>query len=123
MTWLLIGLAGAAGALTRLGVSRYAGRRFGSALPWGTMAVNLMGAFLLGLLTGLMLGRGAISPVLKAVLGTGFLGAFTTFSTWQVEIFWLRRNGTPGLAWAHLLVSTGAGLLLAWTGVLVGWWL
>lgn len=85
------------------------------------MAVNLVGSFLLGLLTGSVLAHGSVSPAVKLVLGTGFMGAFTTFSTWQNEIFRAYDKGDRRAAWANLLVSTGAGLLAAWVGVVMGW--
>lgn len=122
VTWVLIGVAGAAGALVRLAVGVWvAGRRGGGSFPWATLAVNLLGSFLLGLLTGLVLGRGAVSPAVKAMLGTGFLGALTTFSTWQAEMFRSHQQGERQMAWANLLLSTGAGLLAAWLGIALGW--
>lgn len=122
MTWVLIGVAGAAGALARLVLGGWvAERRRGAAFPWGTYAVNILGSFLLGLVTGLVLGRGALSPAVRAALGTGFLGAFTTFSTWQVEMFRSYEKGERQMAWAYLLLSTGGGLLAAWLGIALGW--
>ncbi|MFZ5826388.1 MAG: fluoride efflux transporter FluC [Bacillota bacterium] len=122
MTWVLIGVAGAAGALARLAMGGWMASRRGSAgFPWATFAVNLLGSFLLGLLTGLALGRGALSPTVKAMLGAGFLGAFTTFSTWQAEMFRTYQQGERQMAWANLLLSTGAGLLAAWLGIALGW--
>lgn len=116
MTLIYIGLAGALGAMARYWASGLQGRR---AFPWGTMAVNLLGSFLLGLLTGLVM-KGLASPTAKAVLGTGFLGAFTTFSTFQVDTLRLHRGGRTTLAWLYLIASTGAGLLAAWGGLALG---
>lgn len=113
--------------MTTTYVSRHARRFPWSSFPWGTLAVNLTGAFLLGLLTGLAFSRGAVSPVVKTVLGAGFLGAFTTFSTWQNELFRAFSQGSRGrpesrtAAWANLLLSTGLGLLAAQVGLVVGW--
>lgn len=122
VTWVLIGLAGAAGAAARLWVGgRVTGRRNGAGFPWGTFTVNILGSFLLGLLTGLLLGRAAFSPAVKTVLGTGFLGAFTTFSTWQVDLYRAYRRGDSRTAWSNLLLSTGVGLLAAWLGIVIGW--
>ncbi|MFZ5816874.1 MAG: fluoride efflux transporter FluC [Bacillota bacterium] len=121
MTWVLIGVAGAAGALARLGLSGWVARRTNSDFPWGTLGVNLLGSLLLGLLTGLLLGGGAVSPTVRAVLGTGFLGAFTTFSTWHLEMFRTYNRGERQAAWAYLLLSTGSGLLAAWAGIALGW--
>lgn len=122
VTWVLIGMAGAAGALARLVMGGWVTRGVGGpTFPWGTFAVNILGSFLLGMLTGLVLGRGTVPPGVKAALGTGFLGAFTTFSTWQVEMLRTYQKGERHMAWANLLLSTGAGLLAAWMGVALGW--
>lgn len=122
VTLVLIGMAGAAGAVARLVISGWVAHwRQGSVFPWGTFAVNTLGSFLLGLVMGMFLGRGAISPEAKAVLGTGFLGALTTFSTWQMETYRLYRRGDRLNAWANLLLSTAAGLMAAWLGLALGW--
>ena len=80
LTWTLLIPAGALGALARYETGRLMFTRFGLRAPWGVLAVNLLGAFLLGLLAG-----AHPSDVLVIALGTGFLGSFTTFSTWMVE--------------------------------------
>lgn len=122
MTWVWIGVAGAVGTLARFIVGAWlSGRSDRSVLPWGTFAVNMVGSFLLGLLTGSVLARGAVSPTMKLVLGTGFMGAFTTFSTWQHEMFRTYTKGDRRAAWINLLVSTGVGLMVAWAGVVAGW--
>lgn len=122
VTWVLIGAAGAAGAVARLLMSGWLARRKGYlGLPLGTLVVNLLGSFLLGLLTGAVLARGVVNPTMKLVLGTGFMGAFTTFSTWQNEMYQTYSKGGRRAAWINLLVSTGVGLLAAWTGVVLGW--
>jgi CrcB protein len=122
VTWVWIGVAGAAGALARFMVGAWlSGRGDRSVLPWGTFVVNMLGSFLLGLLTGSVLARGAVSPTMKLVLGTGFMGAFTTFSTWQHELFRTYAKGDRRAAWINLLVSTGVGLMVAWAGVVAGW--
>jgi len=119
---MLMGLAGAAGAAARLLLGGWLnGRAARPAIPWGTFAVNLSGAFLLGLLTSLVTGRGILSPVVKLVLGTGFLGAYTTFSTWQLDLYQALRRGDATTALLNLALSAGLGLLAAWTGLAVGW--
>lgn len=122
MNWILVGVAGAAGALARHLVGGWVRGRAGpGAFPWGTFAVNISGSFLLGLLTGLVTGRGLLSAEVKLVLGTGFLGAYTTFSTWQLDLFQALRRGDATTALLNLALSAGLGLLAAWTGLAVGW--
>lgn len=107
-----VGLVGGLGAVVRLLVDTGVSARLGQAVPWGTLAVNLSGAFLLGLLVG------AAGPT--CLLGTGFLGAYTTFSTWMLETDRLGRGGRRGLAAANLAVSLLLGLALAWLGRRLG---
>jgi CrcB protein len=112
-------VAGALGAPARYLVER-AGRQLGSAIPWGTFVVNLSGSFLLGIITGVALSHG-ISPAARAVVGTGFLGAYTTFSTYVYEVVRdAERRRVPNATvylLASVVVGTGAAAAgLALTG-------
>ena len=80
------------------------------AFPWGTMTVNILGCFLIGLLSGMSLG-GQISPATKLVLVTGFCGGFTTFSTFMNENLLLGRDGAMLSAVFYTLASLALGLL------------
>lgn len=113
---LLIAGAGALGALSRYGVSLWALRVLGSRLPWGTLLVNVVGCLLLGFL----LEASALLPLSKEArlaLGTGFLGSFTTFSTFGVETLALVEAGD----WPGALLNVGlnlvVGLICAAAGV------
>lgn len=94
MTMLGLLLAGGMGGLARYEVAGLVHRQTGSARPWGTATVNLMGALALGLLVGLQ-SAGRVTDGLVAVVGTGFLGGFTTFSTWMVESVHLSEEAGP----------------------------
>jgi len=98
----LVGIGGAAGALVRWGiVSEWAGNGF----PWTTLVVNAVGCALLGVVTSR-----PVSTDVKRLLGTGFCGGLTTFSTFAVEIVQLLDRGSPGTAAAYVLVSIAMGL-------------
>ncbi|WP_420176981.1 fluoride efflux transporter CrcB [Luteococcus sp. OSA5] len=99
---LLMGLAGGVGAVGRFVVDQQLRARFGGGLPLGTVLVNVLGSALLGALTALTV-RGAASPGLLLVWGTGFCGGFTTFSTASLEVVELARAGRVLAALAHLL--------------------
>jgi CrcB protein len=105
LAWVGVGVFGAAGAFARfsLGAAVTAGRP--GDFPWGTFVVNLTGGFALGVLTGLGVTGDAL-----LVLGTGFLGGYTTFSTWMVEAQRLGEDAEFALAAAYLLGSMLAGL-------------
>jgi CrcB protein len=114
-TWLLI-LAGAAlGAPARWFVDGVVQARHDSVFPWGTFTVNVLGSFALGLLLGASL-EGETLVRLVALLGTGFCGAFTTFSTFSYESVVLAEEGSSGIAAANVLTSVVAGLAAAFAG-------
>ncbi|MGN6402916.1 fluoride efflux transporter FluC [Sinomonas sp.] len=117
MTVLLLGMAGGLGAGTRFMVDGLVRSLFRTALPFGTILINVTGSFLLGLVTGATL-HGAPTD-LQAVAGTGFLGGYTTFSTASVETVRLVQAGRPGLAALNALGTLGLTLLAAAAGVVV----
>jgi fluoride exporter len=113
LAWTGVALLGAAGAWARFRLGAAVAARWPSAFPFGTLAVNLSGGFLLGLLTGLSVTGDAL-----LVLGTGLLGAYTTFSTWMLEAQRLGEDGAWAAMWLYLLGSMVAGLVttgLGWT--------
>jgi len=112
---LCIGLVGGLGALGRFMLDTAVSRRVGRSFPWGTLAVNLSGAFALGVLAG-----ATISDDAYRIAGTGLLGAYTTFSTWMLESHRLAEDGRLRLGVANLLVSLVAGLASAWLGQQLG---
>ena len=116
MRILLVGLAGAAGALCRYGIGVAVGAR---SFPWSTLGINVVGSFVLGLLVEVAGARGW-SPGVTAPLAIGFLGAFTTFSTLAVETDLFLRTDRAATAAAYVLVSVGLGLAAAASGYRVG---
>jgi fluoride exporter len=113
--WVGIALAGAAGAVARFVVDGVVLTRTGGRLPWGTALVNLTGAFVLGLIAG-----AAPSHAIALVLGTGFLGAYTTFSTWMLESLLLAESGRTRAATVNLAGQLVAGFALAAIGFALG---
>ncbi len=105
--WIGIGLLGGLGACARVLLGAAVDRRADRPFPWGTLAVNLLGAFVLGVLAGAGLGGDAYT-----LAATGFLGAFTTFSTWVVDARLL--GGRAGVA--NVGVPLVLGLLAVWLG-------
>jgi fluoride exporter len=115
LTWTGVAVVGAAGAWARFYVGGLVTARRPSAFPFGTFTVNLTGGFLLGLLTGLSVSGDAL-----LVLGTGLLGAYTTFSTWMVEAQRLGEDGEFAAMWLYLFGSMVAGLAATAAGWLLG---
>jgi fluoride exporter len=112
---------GAAGALARGGLAEALPHAEG-AWPWSTFIANLVGALFLGWLLTRLAERVAPTTHWRPLLGTGFAGALTTFSTFQIETFDLVHSGHAGLGIAYALTSLAAGLALAVAGVLAARW-
>ncbi|PWU47857.1 fluoride efflux transporter CrcB [Micromonospora sp. S4605] len=114
MTALLVALGAAVGAPLRYLTDRAVQARLGSAFPWGTLTVNVAGSLLLGLLTGL-----PTDPAVGALVGTGFCGALTTWSTLSYETLRLARGGRQLAALLNVTASLAAGLAAATAGYLL----
>lgn len=115
MTPLAIALAGALGALTRHGLGVLAGP---TAWPWPTLGINVAGSFLLGLVA--TWGSARLPGPLTVALGVGFLGAFTTYSTFSVQTVGLVREGRLGQAAGYVAASLVLGLGAAAVGLAAG---
>lgn len=109
MTALLVAIAGGLGVLSRYGLSSAV---HGDALPWMTVAINVAGSFVLGVLVVVPLG----SEELRTTLGVGFLGGFTTFSTFAVQAVLDVDSGNPQRAFVYVAVSVIAGIAAAAAG-------
>lgn len=106
-----VGLVGGAGAIARFLLDGAVAGRLGREFPYGTLAVNLAGSFVLGVLVGATLSTDAYR-----VWGTGLIGAFTTFSTWALESHRLGEDGRLRVGALNFGVSLVAGVLAAWAG-------
>jgi CrcB protein len=115
-----IGLAGAAGALSRYLLQGWINRLIESAFPWATLAVNVSGCFVLGAVFTALTERFAVPADLRTMLTVGFLGAYTTYSTFAFETFRLGEDGAPTLAILNVVASVAFGLIAVWAGVTVG---
>lgn len=128
MEALFIMLAGSLGALTRWGVGKFTKNALpenfayasGSTNPIGTLIVNVVGCFLLGLAMESLFARDHIPKTYKAAITTGFLGSFTTFSTFGYETFTFLRNEQWLAAATNATANLLLGLLAVWLGIWVG---
>jgi CrcB protein len=119
MTYLGVALAGALGAVARYVADRAVQRRLDAVMPMGTLVVNVSGAFLAGVIGGLFLYRGlAMTPAV--VIGIGFVGAYTTLSTFDLETLRLFESGSVVLGLANVVASVVGGLAAAAAGVALG---
>jgi CrcB protein len=117
---LWIGAAGALGALARYALGGLVQRAGGASFPWGTLIVNMLGSFLFGAIWSLAEDRLVISGETRLIILTGFMGAFTTFSTLMYETGALLREAEWGLAALNLLGQNAAGLACLFLGLSAG---
>jgi CrcB protein len=111
---LLVAVGGVLGVLARYGIGRLTFG--GEALLWSTVGINLVGSFLLGVLVA----GGWFSRDVREALGVGFLGGFTTFSTFSVQVVLETDAGRPGRALVYVLVSVLGGIAAATAGYVLG---
>ena len=116
----LIGLAGFIGTLGRYWLSGLVAKRYGETFPSGTLAVNLIGCFLVGMFFYLLQERFLVNQTVRTIIMIGFLGGFTTFSSFGLQTFTLLQNGQFGLAALNVSLSNLIGLILVWAGYSIG---
>lgn len=115
--FILISTGAVLGANLRYWVGDWAAQKWGAALPYGTLLINVTGSLLLGFLMTLIAGRLALDPRWRLFFAVGFLGAYTTFSTYMFESFALLEKGQWLPAVGNLLGSTLLGLLAVGAGI------
>ncbi len=121
--WLWIALAGGAGALARYGLGGLVQRLGGASFPWGTAAVNAAGCLLFGIAVGFLESRVTVSAHLRPLLLIGFLGAFTTFSTFAFESAELLLDRQWAYFAANVVGQNVVGVLSVILGLALGRWL
>jgi CrcB protein len=120
MKYLLVLAGGAAGSLARYAAGTAIMTRMGSRFPFGTLFVNITGSFLIGLLMTLLTERFHPHPNLRLLLVVGFLGGYTTFSSFEWESYAAIREGGFWLGLANLTGSVVVGYAAVWLGALLG---
>lgn len=108
---LIIGIGGFLGAISRYGVALWIGQRWGRGFPLGTFVINVSGSFLIGLLMSLLTERFMVNPQWRLMLVVGFLGAYTTFSTFEYETGTLIKDGEWLIAMLNVVLSVLAGFI------------
>jgi fluoride exporter len=124
---LFVAIGGAIGALTRYGVVTTAARWWGTAFPWGTFTVNLLGCLLVGLAAAALEATEAVKtyePAVRYGFIVGFLGALTTFSAFGLDTLKLHSDRQFLFAALNVVANVSGGLALTWLGLRLGrlWW-
>lgn len=102
---LAVAAGGAAGAVVRYLVTSWIGHTLGHGFPWGTLVVNVVGSFALGALVEVMALKWSVTPELRAFMVVGVMGAFTTFSTFSLDVVTLAERGASAASVAYILAS------------------
>lgn len=117
---LLVAVGGLVGSVARYWIAGWVQGLNGTQFPVGTLAVNILGSFVIGLMMTASLERGVIGAETRILLTTGFCGGFTTMSTFSYETLALLRDGSGLVGMGNVAVTLGTCLLAAWCGSLAG---
>ena len=120
MHFLLVAVGGALGAAMRHGVNLLALRWFGPAFPWGTLAVNVLGSFVMGLMVELIARKLGASPEWRLFAATGLLGGFTTFSAFSLDVVVLWERGQMTMAATYVMASVILAIAALFAGLVLG---
>jgi fluoride exporter len=115
----MIGLGGFAGAVARYLVATTIQSRVHAGFPWGTFVVNVSGCFVMGIVMTLLTERLVTNPNWRYLIPIGFIGAYTTFSTFEWELFGANTEGAWWVGLAYLTGSVVAGYVALWTGIAI----
>lgn len=118
--YLMVGIGGFLGAVARFWLGGYIGARMGTRFPYGTLVINCTGCFLIGFVVTIMAERTHWNPNLRYLIPIGFIGAYTTFSTFEFETFRAMQDGDMLIAFLNVAISLVAGFLAVWLGVIAG---
>jgi len=119
MTYLAVAFGGALGAMSRFFVYNVFMRATTSTFPWATLTVHIVGSFLIGIAFVVITERLEMGPEVRGVVTVGFLGAFTTFSTFSMDTIGLLEQGQVGSAIIYVLSSVAVCIIAAWLGLTV----
>ena len=116
----MVGIGGFLGAIARFGLGTYVGNRFGSRLPYGTFVINVSGSFFIGLVLTVLTRKTDVSPNWRYLIPIGFIGAYTTFSTFEFETLRTIQDGQLIVGLLNILLSVTVGFAAVWAGVIAG---
>lgn len=119
LKYIAIGIGGFAGAIARYALGNYIGSRLGVRFPYGTFIVNISGSFLVGFIVAL-LARTMASQYWRYLIPIGFIGAYTTFSTFEYETLRAMQEGQPMIGLLNVVLSLVIGFIAVWAGSELG---
>jgi fluoride exporter len=116
----MVGIGGFVGAIARYWLGSYIGEKMGTRFPYGTFVINISGSFLIGLILTLLAERAHWGPNWRYLIPIGFIGAYTTFSTFEYETLRTVQDGQFLIAFLNITLSVVLGFAAVWAGVVAG---
>lgn len=116
----MVGVGGFIGAIARFWVGSYIGARMGTRFPYGTFVINISGSFLIGFILTLLTAKAHLSPNWRYLIPVGFIGAYTTFSTFEFETLRSIQDGQFVIASLNVVLSVLLGFIAVWGGAVAG---
>ncbi len=118
--YFAVGVGGFVGSIARFWLAVYVGQRMGTRFPYGTFLINVSGSFLIGLVMTILTERTHLSPTYRYLIPIGFIGGYTTFSTFEYETLRAIQDGQFTIGLLNMVLSVLVGFLMVWTGAMVG---
>jgi len=118
--YIMVGIGGFLGAIARFWVGGYVYERMGTKFPYGTFVINVSGSFVIGLVMSILTERTHLHPNWRYLIPIGFIGAYTTFSTFEYETLAAARDGAWVVALANVVLSVAFGFVGVWLGMVAG---
>jgi CrcB protein len=120
LKYVMVGVGGGLGSILRFWLGSYIGSRMGARFPYGTLIINVTGSFLVGLVLALLAAKPNLSPSWRYLIPIGFVGGYTTFSSFEYETLRTLQDGQIGLGLLYVGLSVCVGFLAVWGGVMAG---
>jgi len=118
--YFVVGVGGFVGSIARFGLAAYIGQRMGTRFPYGTFLVNASGSFLIGLVMTVLTEKTHLGPNWRYLIPIGFIGGYTTFSTFEYETLRAIQDGQFAMGTLNVVLSVLVGFVMVWTGAMVG---
>lgn len=118
--YIVVGAGGFLGAIARFWLGGVIHDRLGTRFPYGTFVINCSGCFAIGVIMAVLAGRTSVHPYWRLLIPIGFIGGYTTFSSFEYETFMAMREGALAVALLNVALSVVAGFLCVWMGMACG---